>query len=159
MFCGVFWLTSDLTIMPASHDDTTDFREAFSLFDDRGDDRIPKQLFGEVVRALGLNPSEANIKSTIQGIKADRISFEEFIPLYNSLEKKRDNMNEDELIEGLKVFDKEQNGLMSSAELRHLLTNLGERLNDDEVEQLLMGIEDKNGNVNYEEWIRKLLKN
>ncbi|CAF4777427.1 unnamed protein product, partial [Rotaria magnacalcarata] len=59
----------------------------------------------------------------------------------------------------LKVFDKEQNGSISSAELRHLLTNLGERLSDEEVEQLLAGFEDKNGLVNYEEWIRKLLRN
>lgn len=60
---------------------------------------------------------------------------------------------------GLKVFDKEQNGNISSAELRHLLTNLGERLSDEEVEQLLMGLEDKNGLIHYEEWIRKLLRN
>ena len=59
----------------------------------------------------------------------------------------------------MKVFDKEQNGNISSAELRHLLTNLGERLTDEEVEQLLMGIEDKNGLIHYEEWIRKLLRN
>ncbi len=59
---------------------------------------------------------------------------------------------------GLKVFDKEQNGSISSAELRHLLTNLGERLSDEEVEQLLSGFEDKNGLINYEEWIRKLLR-
>jgi Ca2+-binding EF-hand superfamily protein len=60
---------------------------------------------------------------------------------------------------GLKVFDKEQNGNISSAELRHLLTNLGERLTDEEVEQLLVGLEDKNGLIHYEEWIRKLLRN
>ena len=59
---------------------------------------------------------------------------------------------------GLKVFDKEQNGNISSAELRHLLTNLGERLSDEEVEQLLSGLEDKNGLIHYEEWIRKLLR-
>ncbi|CAF2906698.1 unnamed protein product, partial [Rotaria sp. Silwood2] len=59
----------------------------------------------------------------------------------------------------LKVFDKEQNGSISSAELRHLLTNLGERLSDEEVEQLLSGFEDKNGLINYEDWIRKLLRN
>jgi myosin light chain 6 len=58
---------------------------------------------------------------------------------------------------GLKVFDKEQNGSISSAELRHLLTNLGERLSDEEVEQLLSSFEDKNGHINYEEWIRKLI--
>lgn len=59
---------------------------------------------------------------------------------------------------GLRVFDKEQNGSISSAELRHLLTNLGERLSDEEVEQLLSGFEDKSGQVNYEEWVRKLLQ-
>lgn len=144
--------------MPTSRDDVPDFREAFSLFDDRGDDKIPKNLFGEVVRALGLNPTEAQIKSTIQTFKTDRISFEEFMPLYDSLAKKKDNtMSEDELIEGLRVFDKEQNGNISSAELRHLLTNLGERLSDEEVEQLLSGLEDKNGLIQYEQWIRKLL--
>jgi len=145
--------------MPTARDDAPDFREAFSLFDDRGDDKIPKNLFGEVVRALGLNPTEGQIKSTIQNIKAERISFEEFMPLYDSLAKKKDNtMSEEELIEGLKVFDKEQNGNISSAELRHLLTNLGERLSDEEVEQLLSGLEDKNGLIHYEEWIRKLLR-
>ncbi|CAF1152086.1 unnamed protein product [Rotaria sordida] len=146
--------------MPTSRDDLPDFRETFSLFDDRGDDKIPKQLFGEVVRALGLNPTEAQIKGAIQNLKTDRISLEEFLPLYDSLAKKKDNtMTEEELIEGLKVFDKEQNGSISSAELRHLLTNLGERLSDEEVEQLLSGFEDKNGLINYEDWIRKLLRN
>jgi myosin light chain 6 len=146
--------------MPTAREDQPDIREAFSLFDDRGDDKIPKNLFGEVVRALGLNPTEGQIKSTIQNLKTDRISFQEFIPLYDSLAKKKDNsMNEQELIEGLKVFDKEQNGSISSAEIRHLLTNLGERLSDDEVEQLLSGFEDKNGLINYEDWIRKLLRN
>lgn len=146
--------------MPIARDETPDFREAFGLFDDRGDDKIPKQLFGEVIRALGLNPTEGQIKNTIENFKTDRISFEEFLPLYDSLAKKKDNsLGEDELIEGLKVFDKEQNGNISSAELRHLLTNLGERLTDEEVEQLLLGLEDKNGLIHYEEWIRKLLRN
>ena len=88
--------------MPTARDDQPDVREAFSLFDDRGDDKIPKQLFGEVVRALGLNPTEAQIKSTIQNLKTDRISFQEFTPLYDSLAKKKDtHMSESELIEGM----------------------------------------------------------
>lgn len=50
----------------------------------------------------------------------------------------------------LQVFDKEQNGAINSAELRYLLTSLGDKLSDDEVEQLLNGHEDSQGNVNYE---------
>jgi Ca2+-binding EF-hand superfamily protein len=91
--------------MPTARDDQPDFREAFSLFDDRGDDKIPKHLFGEVVRAVGLNPTELQIKGTIQNLKTDRISFEEFLPLYDSLAKKKDNhMSEEELIEGMKFI-------------------------------------------------------
>ncbi len=91
--------------MPIARDDTPDFREAFSLFDDRGDDKIPKQLFGEVIRALGLNPTEGQINSTTQNLKTDRISFEEFLPLYDSLAKKKDtSMREEELIEGKKTI-------------------------------------------------------
>ena len=54
------------------------------------------------------------------------------------------------------VFDKEGNGLINSAELRHILTSLGERLKDEEVEQLFQGNEDQHGNINYE---GKQLKN
>ena len=57
-----------------------------------------------------------------------------------------------------KNFDKDGSGMINSAELRHLLTTLGERLTDDEVEQLLNGLEDKHGNVNYEEFVRMLLR-
>ena len=88
--------------MPTAGDDQPDFREAFSLFDDRGVNKISKHLFGEVVRALGLNPTEQQVKGTIQNFKADRISFEEFLPLYDSLAKKKDtSITEEDLIEGM----------------------------------------------------------
>ena len=44
--------------------------------------------------------------------------------------------------------------ISSSAELRHLLTTLGEKLSDEEAEQLLVGHEDSKGNINYENFVR-----
>lgn len=38
-----------------------------------------------------------------------------------------------------KIFLKEGNGSMSSAELRHMLTSLGERLTEEEAEALIHG--------------------
>ena len=141
-----------------SEDQLSDFRDAFTLFDDRGDDKIHKTHLGEVVRALGLNPTEADIKKCLKDLNVDRISFEQFLPIYEDLSRRRDQSTEEDFIEGLRVFDKDGSGMINSAELRHLLTTLGERLSDDEVEQLLNGLEDKHGNVNYEEFVRMLLR-
>ena len=145
--------------MPSYNDDQlNDFRDAFTLFDDKGDERIPKHSFGEVIRALGLNPAEAEIKKCLKDLNVERISFEQFLPIYEDLSKKKDTSTEEDFIEGLRVFDKDGSGMINSAELRHLLTTLGERLSDEEAEQLLTGLEDKHGNVNYEEFVRMLLR-
>ena len=141
-----------------SEDQLSDFRDAFTLFDDRGDDKIHKSHLGEVVRALGLNPTEADIKKCLKDLNVERISFEQFLPIFEDICKKKDQSTEEDFIEGLRVFDKDGSGTINSAELRHLLTTLGERLNDEEVEQLLTGLEDKHGNVNYEEFVRMLLR-
>ena len=46
------------------------------------------------------------------------------------------------IYQGLKHFDKEGNGLISAVELRHLLTGLGEKMSEEEVELLIHGKED-----------------
>ncbi|KAK6034561.1 hypothetical protein COOONC_27934 [Cooperia oncophora] len=62
-----------------------------------------------------------------------------------------------DFVEGLKVFDKEECGKILCAELRHILLALGERLSADEVDELLKGVEDAEGMVKYEEFIKKVL--
>jgi Ca2+-binding EF-hand superfamily protein len=45
-----------------SAEQTQEFREAFSLFDKKGDNRIRVGDLGTVLRALGQNPSEEDVK-------------------------------------------------------------------------------------------------
>ena len=54
-----------------------------------------------------------------------RISFETFYPILQTISKNRSVPPLEDFIEGFRVFDKEQNGFITSAELRHILTSLG----------------------------------
>lgn len=113
---------------------------------------------GECLRALGQNPTEQDVKKCTHQLKSDeRISFEVFLPIYHAISKARSGDTADDFIEGLRHFDKDASGFISTAELRHLLTTLGEKLTDDEVEQLLVNQEDSQGNVNYEEFVRQVM--
>ena len=49
------------------------------------------------------------------------------------------------------VFDKDGNGFISAAELRHVMTNLGEKLTDEEVDEMVREADiDGDGQINYE---------
>jgi len=135
-----------------------EFQETFQLFDNRGDGKIQVNQVGDVLRALGQNPTEAEVKKLTQSHRQDeRISFEVFLPMYSSISKNKSSDTAEDFIEGLRHFDKDGNGYISAAELRHLLTTLGEKLSDEEVEQLVTGHEDSQGNVNYEEFVRAVM--
>ncbi|CAH2991465.1 unnamed protein product [Chilo suppressalis] len=142
-----------------SEDQLAEFQEAFQLFDSRGDGKIHVAQIGDALRALGQNPTESDVKKCTLHLKPDeRISFEVFLPIYQAISKARSGDTANDFIEGLRHFDKDGNGFISSAELRHLLSTLGEKLSDDEVEQLLQGQEDSQGNINYENFVHLIMQ-
>merc|ERR1712243_4729 len=131
---------------------------AFLLYDQRGDGKIPVSQIGDVMRALGQNPTESDVKKLVVEHRADdRVTFEVFLPMMQAICSRRSTDTSDDFIEGLRHFDKDGNGFISSAELRHLLTTLGEKLSDEEAEQLLVGHEDSKGNINYENFVRTVM--
>lgn len=57
---------------------------------------------------------------------------------------------EEEIIDAFTVFDKEGNGYISAAELRHVMTNLGEKLRDEEIDEMVRAADmNGDGQINY----------
>ncbi|XP_022087075.1 myosin light chain 3, skeletal muscle isoform-like [Acanthaster planci] len=139
-------------------DQVEEFKEIFNLFDKIGDHKIPSTDVGNVCRCIGHNPTLAEIKKLIgKADEYDRFTFEEFLPMLVDVAKSKEVGVFEDYLEGLKVFDKEANGLISAAELRHVLTALGEKLTDDEMDILLAGHENEKGMIDYEKWIKSIM--
>ncbi|KAL0897548.1 hypothetical protein Bca101_081509 [Brassica carinata] len=153
-------------------DQISEFKEAFSLFDKDGDGQtflllklilltgcITTKELGTVMRSLGQNPTEAELQDMINEVDADgngTIDFPEFLNLM--ARKMKDTDSEEELKEAFRVFDKDQNGFISAAELRHVMTNLGEKLTDEEVDEMIREADvDGDGQINYEEFVKVMM--
>ena len=63
------------------------------------------------------------------------IDFPEFLTMM--ARKMKDTDSEEEIREAFKVFDRDNNGFISAAELRHVMTSIGEKLTDDEVDEMI----------------------
>jgi len=51
---------------------TTNYKEAFALFDKRGNGRIPSSSLGDLLRACGQNPTNGEVDELVRGVKSDR---------------------------------------------------------------------------------------
>ena len=139
-------------------DQIAEFKEAFSLFDKDGDGAITTKELGTVMRSLGQNPTEAELAQMIEEVDCDKngtIDFPEFLTMMARKMKEVDG--EEEIKEAFKVFDKDGNGTISAAELRHVMTNLGEKLTDQEVDEMIREADvDGDGQINYEEFVKMM---
>lgn len=100
--------------------------------------QITTKELGTVMRSLGQNPSESELQDMINEVDADNngtIDFPEFLTMM--ARKMKDTDSEEEIREAFKVFDRDNNGFISAAELRHVMTSIGEKLTDDEVDEMI----------------------
>jgi len=139
---------------------STNYKEAFSLFDKRGTGRVSLDSLGDLLRACGQNPTLAEIRDLEKQAGGD-FDFDSFSKILNRPNGFRDPGEPEEYCRGFQVFDKNMTGFIGVGQLRYILTNLGEKMSDEEVDELLKGVnvDTSSGEVNYVELVRTILAN
>lgn len=92
-----------------------------------------------------------SIRETISGllIRNFTVDFETFQRILNRPGGFRDPGEPEEYCRGFQVFDKDMTGFIGVGQLKYILTNLGEKMTDDEVDELLKAVDTASGQVNY----------
>jgi len=139
--------------MSKTHPD--EVKECFTLFDKDGDGKISCQELGTLIRSLGQNPTEAEVEEIARNtIKNSSFSVSD---LQSVMSRFTSNPAEkaEEVREAFSVFDRDGTGSISVVELRHIMTNLGEKLTDQEVNDLIKEIDvDNDGQIMYADVVR-----
>lgn len=140
-----------------SAEEISDFQEAFGLFDRDSDGYVSSDEVGVVIRSLGGIVTDAEIKELVQQFeeKNGMIDFGDFLALMATVMVKKESS--DELLEAFKVFDRDGNGFISAAELRHVMMNLGEKLSEDDVDEMIREADvASTGQVDYTEFVKMI---
>lgn len=78
------------------------------------------------------------------------VDFETFSKILNRPGGFREPFDIEEYIRGFQVFDKDRSGFVGKGQIKYILTNLGEKMSEEEVDELFKStIDASNNEVDY----------
>jgi len=149
--------------MPLSEEEMTNLKEAFKLFETpAGSGSMPVSALGTLLRALGYHPTQAAIATAAREADADGdgalVLAEVVAAVTATAASATGRLTTADLRAAFRVFDKDGSGSLSADELRGVLTTMGEKMSDAEVDEMLAEADvDGDGQINYAEFAAKLL--
>lgn len=107
---------------------------------------------------MGQNPTLAEISELQASVKLNEFDFNTYQKIIDRPDGFKPLGLPEDYIKGFQVFDKDQTGYIGVGELRYILTSIGEKLSDAEVDELLRGVNvTAEGNVDYVEFVKSIL--
>eukprot|EP00435_Cladocopium_sp_Y103_P065370 s934_g27.t1 len=137
-----------------------EIKEAFDLFDTDGSGEIDSKELKVAMRALGFEPKKEEIQKMISDVDDDgsgTIGYEEFLKMMTHKILNRDP--KDEILKAFRLFDDDETGKISFKNLKRVAKELGERMTDEELQEMIDEADrDGDGEVNEEEFLRIMKK-
>jgi len=132
--------------------------ECFNIFDAKKQGFLEKEQLGTVLRALGKNPTERELKEILAEVGNDKLDLARVKTLYRTKKISTPAEQDKPMRDAFKALDKDNNGKIHEAELRQILGSLGDALSAQEVNSLLRDAKvDADGTVDYNAFVTLLV--
>jgi myosin light chain 6 len=139
-------------------------KQVFEVFDKKYEGKVDASCIGDMLRSLNIAVTNAECEKRGQTPKAGTktISVEEFLAIYSEFFKMPEKTfgTYEDFMEGLKLYDKESNGLLSLGELSQVLVAMAEKLSMEQLEEIMRCTEtkeDADGMINYDQFVKKVM--
>lgn len=132
-----------------------EFKEAFNMIDNNKDQLIDKEDLADIYASLGKEPTDQQLEEMISQAPGP-INFTMFLTMFG--EKLNGTDPEDVIKNAFACFDEDASGKINEEELRELLTTMGDRFTEEQVDEMFRDAPiDGKGDFNYVEFT-KILK-
>ena len=128
-----------------------DFKEAFSLFDHDENGSISAKELGEVLKALGQNPTKNELSDMINEVDVDgngTVEFAEFVILMTN--KVKELTKQEEIREAFDVLDKEKDEYLTAKELKYFMRKVAHIKLSSEEAQAMIDFAGEDGKVSFQ---------
>ena len=128
------------------------WKEIFVLFDKDFNGKINVNLLPKYLNSVGVVIEKKDLIEKISEIENENKNFVNFDEIWNMFNEYPIVSNED-IINAFKTFDK--NGKINKEELKYFLTNLGNKITEEEAEKIFKLFKIENDEIDYQEFLNK----
>ena len=144
-------------VLDIPEDKIAEYKEAFDMFDKDGSGTISVNEIVKIMKNFGypIKKSEAQkMISDIDDNSDGEIDFEEFVTLMEKQTNTVEETEEELVLRAFKSFDKDPEGKITNYEFKYLLTQMGNKFSEEELNQLFNECNlDINGTLDYQDFI------
>lgn len=141
-----------------------EFGTAFEMYDKNNSNYLNKNEALCAFNCLGYNFTVEEVNkvfeefgTNVNNQSENMLSYNGFVTFLGRRIKEIDL--EDELIECFENFDQDKDGVITKLELKYLLLSLGEKLENEEIEEIVREIDTSGeGNIKYKDFVRLMLE-
>ena len=146
-------ITTYIKKLDIPEDKIAEYKEAFDMFDKDGSGTIDVGEIVKIMKNFGypIKKSEAQrMISEIDDNGDGELDFEEFVTLMEKQTNYVDQTEEELVLTAFKSFDKDHDGKITNHEFKYLLTQMGDKFTDEELNLLFQESDlDINGTLDY----------